>query len=409
MRIEADVLVPGRGDPVRDAVVIVDGARISYAGSREGAPDSCGPATKVHTVMPGLWDCHTHFLGVRDLDLTKVVREPAALLVARAAKSAEEVLQAGITSVREVGGYGVYLSQAVDEGFLNGPAIYGAGSILSQTGGHADLHSLPLATVADYAAHEGAFQLCDGTAECQRAVRLQLRKNARVIKVCASGGVLSEVDHPIHQQFSDDELKAIVDEAGRADRIVAAHCHGKPGLMAAIRAGCHTIEHGTYLDEEVASAMIDAKAILVSTRSMAVRILGALDKVPPFAATKLREIADRHLEAMHIAREAGVRIACGTDSGTVGSTSLAPNGKNAEELVHLVNAGYAPLEAIEAATANAPLTLGPQAPRSGLLAEGYDADLIALDADPLADINLLNDPSHITHVWLRGQAMKSPS
>src|SRR5579859_5870029 len=172
MRIEADLLIPGRGEPVRDGVVVVQGARILYAGGRAGAPHSDEPVTRVGTVLPGLWDCHAHFLGLRDLDIEQVMREPQALLAARATKSAEAVLRAGFTSVREVGGFGVFLASAVDEGIVNGPTIYGAGAVLSQTGGHGDSHGMPLGMVADYSAHGGAMQLCDGISECQKAVRL---------------------------------------------------------------------------------------------------------------------------------------------------------------------------------------------------------------------------------------------
>lgn len=410
VRIEASLLVPGRGEPIRDGVVVLDGARIAYAGPRAGAPPSeGGPTARVAVVMPGLWDCHAHFMGLRQLDLEQLIREPTAVAAARATKDAEAALQAGFTSVRELGGLGVYLAQAIAEGSVAGPSIYAAGSILSQTGGHADIHRMPLATISDYSEAGGMVQLCDGVAECLRAVRLQLRRGARVIKVCASGGVLSEVDHPIHQQFSDDELRAIVEEAGRADRVVAAHCHGKPGIIAALRAGCRTIEHGSYLDEEAAAAMLEAKAVLVPTRSIVARILRATDRVPPYAATKLVAIAGRHAEALRIAREAGVTVACGTDFATTGGDSLAPWGANGEELGHLVAAGFTPLEAIEAATATAPLTLGPQAPRSGLLAEGYDADVIAVDSDPLADIAVLADPTHVTHVWKAGLSVKAPA
>jgi imidazolonepropionase-like amidohydrolase len=407
--IQADIVIPGRGAPVRDGVVVLEGARIAYAGPRAGAPQPSVPVTKVRAVMPGMWDCHAHFFGMREFDLDRFVTEPQPLLVARATTSAQAVLRAGFTSVRELGGFGVFLARAVIEGTLDGPAIYGAGSILSQTGGHADAHGLPLTLLQDHATHGGGFQLCDGIAECQKAVRLQLRKNARVIKICASGGVASQVDDPSHQQFSDDELRAIVDEAGRADRVVAAHCHGKAGIMAALRAGCRTIEHGSYLDEEAAAAMREAGALLVSTRTMAARALGAIDRVQPYIAAKMRAIADSHFQAMQIARAAGVRIAAGSDLVTSGPGSLAPQGANGEELVHLVAAGHTPLEAIEAATANAPLTLGPQAPRSGLLGEGFDADLIALDVDPLEAISALAQPAHITHVWKSGRMVKTPA
>jgi imidazolonepropionase-like amidohydrolase len=243
-------------------------------------------------------------------------------------------------------------------------------------------------------------------AECRRAVRLQLRAGAKLIKVCASGGVLSEADDPIHQQFSDEELRVITEEAGRAERIVAAHCHGKPGIMAALRAGAKTIEHGSYLDAEAAAAMRDSGAILVPTRFVVDRMLNLKDKVPPFAYAKLAGLADRHLEAVSIAHDAGVTIALGTDIANSGADTLVPWGMNAHELAHLVAAGLTPLEAIEAATATAPLTLGPQAPRSGRLAAGYDADVIAVASNPLDDITVLADADNITHVWKAGQLVK---
>src|SRR5262249_62061337 len=176
--------------------------------------------------------------------------------------------RAGITSVREVGGLGVHLARAVAEGVLEGPAIYAAGAILSITGGHADLHSYPLPWIGDFGVHYGELRLADGLAECMRGVREQLRQNARVIKVCASGGVMSEIDDPIHQQFTVTELRSIVEVAGLAERVVAAHCHGKPGIMAAVEAGVRTIEHGTYLDDEACAAMREAGVILVPTRAI---------------------------------------------------------------------------------------------------------------------------------------------
>lgn len=408
VRIEAELMVPGRGEPVRDAVVVLDGPRIAYAGPADQAPATEGTVTRVPTVMPGMWDCHAHFVGALTADLSKLAQEPRTVLAARSVRAAADVLAAGFTSVREPGGDGVFLARVIDEGTIDGPTIYGAGSIMSPTGGHADLHSFPLDMVLSFSAHEGPLQLCDGVPECLKAVRLQLRKNARVIKVCASGGVLSEVDHPIHQQFSAEELRAIVEEAGRAERVVAAHCHGKPGIMAALEAGVATIEHGTHLDEEAAVAMRETGAILVSTRSIVARLVQALDSLPPFIAPKARAVVDAHLESMHIAREAGVRIAMGTDFVTVGLSTMAPLGRNGEELGHLVDVGYSPLEAIEAATAGAPATLGPQAPRSGQLLADYDADVVAVAGDPTQDVSLLADPARITHVWKAGRAVKAP-
>ncbi|TLZ79132.1 MAG: hypothetical protein E6K05_09030 [Methanobacteriota archaeon] len=251
------------------------------------------------------------------------------------------------------------------------------------------------------------FQLCDGISECLRGVRNQLRLGARVIKVCASGGVMSEMDHPVHQQFSDDELQAIVGEAGRAERIVAAHCHGKPGIMAALRAGCGTIEHGSYLDEEAVDLMIQRKAILVPTRYILERLiaLGPKMSIPDYAYRKVVAIGDQHKRSLQLAIRKGVRIALGTDIWSTGEGTIAPWGQNAQELVHLVDAGMKPLQAIEAATANAPMTLGPQAPKSGQLKAGYDADVLAVRKDPLGDIAVLTSPENLITVWKSGQAI----
>jgi len=308
--------------------------------------------------------------------------------------------------VRETGGYGVYLARSVLEGSVKGPSIYAAGSFLSTTGGHGDCHDFPLPCVTQ---HNSVTEMCDGIPECLRAVRKQLRKGAHLIKFHASGGVLSELDHPIHQQFSTEEMKAIVEEAKRADRIVAAHCHGKPGMMAALTAGVKTIEHGTWLDEEVADLMIKNDAILVPTRTI-VEILindpNSLARMNPASRTKALMVQDIHAKAIQFAIKKGVKIACGTDifirAGLPGNSW----GKNGAEAAYLVKYGMTPLQAIEAATATGPLTLGPQAPQSGQLKEGYDADLIALDGNPLQDINILGQPERVLIVWKHGQIVK---
>ena len=406
-RIEADLLIPGRGEPVRDGVVVLDGPRIGYARPAGTAPPTPGAAvTHAVAIMPGMWDCHGHFLGSRTFDLGRLPLEPLPLRGARSARDLRAALDAGITSVREVGGLGVYLARAVAEGVLDGPAIYAAGAILSTTGGHADLHSLPLDWMASWTREAGTMRLADGPDECVRAVREQLRRNAKVIKVCASGGALSEIDDPIHQQFTVPELRAIVEVAGLADRVVAAHCHGKPGIMAALQAGVRTIEHGTYLDDEGCDAMRESGAILVPTRTIIEQILANSAGVPDYALVKLEATADVHAQAVACACSRGVTIAMGTDIGLTGPDRPNSWGQNGAEPGHLVKLGLTPLEAIEAATATAPLTLGPQAPRSGQLAEGYDADVIILDADPLADIGVLADPDRITGVWTGGRRVK---
>jgi imidazolonepropionase-like amidohydrolase len=406
-RIEAELLIPGRGEPVRDGVVVIDGQAIGYAGPAAQAPPT--PGAVVHrseAVMPGMWDCHGHFLGIRDFDLGKLPLEPIALRAARCSRDLAATLNAGFTSVREVGGLGVDLARAVSEGVLSGPAIYAAGAILSTTGGHADLHSYPLSWVADFSHRGGELRTADGPDECARAVREQLRRNARLIKVCASGGVMSEVDDPVHQQFTGPELRAIVEIAGLADRVVAAHCHGKRGIMAAIEAGVRSIEHGTYADDEACDAMRESGTILVPTRSIIEDILASLDAVPDYAAAKLTAIADIHASAVARAIERGVMIAAGTDIALTGPDRPNSWGSNGSELAHLVNLGMTPLQAIEAATATGPLTLGPQAPRCGLLEAGLDADVICVGADPLRDISVLARPEHVTRVWAKGRRVK---
>ncbi|MGH9138573.1 MAG: metal-dependent hydrolase family protein [Acidimicrobiales bacterium] len=407
-RIDAEVLIPGRGEPLRGGAVVFDGPTITYAGPAVSAPPA-DDVVHAPVVMPGLWDCHGHFMGLRTADINAVYRDPVALRATRCAKDAERALQAGFTSVREAGGLGVYIARAVAEGSVAGPSIYAPGAILSTTGGHGDLHDIPLRWVHDYCEVAGDMQVCDGVDDCIRAVRAQLRKNARVIKVCASGGVMSEVDHPIHQQFRDDELRAIVETAGLADRVVMAHCHGKPGIMAAIEAGVKTVEHGTYLDDECCAAMRERDVMLVPTRYIVIQLLkaGTASGMSQASYAKLAAIADTHAEAVGRAHAAGVRIAMGTDVFQSATDLPVGWGNNAAELGLLVDAGLSPLAAIETATANAPDTLGPQAPRAGILAEGYDADVITVETDPLADLAVLADIGNVTGVWKLGQRVKS--
>lgn len=396
VRIEADLLIPGRGDPIENATVVLEQKSIAYAGPASSAPPTPdAQISEVPVVLPGLWDSHIHFVGLMSADFHDLVRWPVPELSVRAAADATATLMGGVTSVREVGGFGIDFEGAIADGTIQGPNIYGAGGVLSPTGGHADGHSYDLDFIESSAQWFG--ELCDGVPGCLKAVRKQLRRNAKVIKVCASGGVMSEIDHPIHQQFSDEELKAIVDEAGRAERFVAAHTHGLPGIKAAVRAGCQTIEHGSYLDEETAVLMAEHGTIYVPTRFVVDHLLGLEASLPRYAYEKGVMIADHHAQSMKIAVASGVTIAMGTDIFFPGLY-----GRNSAEIRFLQDAGMTALEAIEAATANGPLTLGPQAPRSGQLREGYDADVIAIDFNPLEDNSGWGDPDRVTHVWKSG-------
>lgn len=398
-------MIPGRGDPVEQALVCVDGGRITFAGARTDAPpvDGDEPVTEVAAVMPGLWDCHAHYVGQGPgvLSLEALASTEPITTSARATADLAATIRGGITSVRDVGGLGLLLAPAVDEGRIPGPNIHAAGRILSTTGGHGDVHALNYDFVHAALCNHNFSILCDGVPEVLRAVRLNLRNNAKLIKICASGGVMSEIDHPIHQQFSDEELAAIVAEAGRAERIVAAHCHGKPGIIAALRAGCRTIEHGSYLDEEAADLMVETGAILVPTRFVSEKLMANEDSIPAYAYEKMKMVFDHHTQAMKIAVAKGVRIAAGCDIFFSGRFY----GHNAEEVRNLIEAGMTELQAIEAATARGPETLGPQAPKSGQLKADYDADIIAFDSNPLDDRSIWGDPGRLTNVWKAGASV----
>lgn len=405
VRIEATRLIPGKGAIIDDGVVVLEESLISFAGSASDAPSNTdAEVVTTDTVMPGMWECHGHFLGVYSANVEQAFTTRPQLASMRVTVDARRTLEAGFTSVREMGGLGTFLGRSIEEGVVVGPNVYGSGSALSMTAGHGDLHSLDLELARRLGVRLlGEDNIVDGPDECRAGVRRMLRLGAKVIKIHASGGVMSELDDPHLPQFSNEELVAIVDEAARMERIVGAHCHGKRGIMAALEAGVKTIEHGTYLDEEAADAMVEVGAILVPTRWILEYLLveGERAGMPEYAKKKLYATAENHADAITLAIEKGVKIALGTD---IWSTGLW--GRNGEELVHLVDCGMSPLQAIETATANAPATLGPQAPNVGRLEEGMDADVICVSGDPSSDVSVLASPDNITHVFKGGVRFK---
>ena len=228
----------------------------------------------------------------------------------------------------------------------------------------------------------------------RKAVRLQIRRGAHVIKVFASGGVLSIADDPLRQQFSDIELSTIVEEAERQGRIVAAHVHGKGAILAALRAGIKTIEHGTYMDDECIKLFKATNAIYAPTRTIVKLGVDYPELMDPESYSKMLETAEHHLSAY--------RIALGTDLGiSVPVTHPMALGNSGQELVYAVKeAGMAPLQVIEAATSTAAETLGELGvkPKSGRIQEGYDTDLIALTSNPLEDIEVFRHVKNASHV-----------
>lgn len=404
VRIEATRLIPGRGNVVDDGLVIIDESTITFAGRSVEAPDTPNAeVVKTDTIMPGMWECHGHFLGIYTANIDEAFTTRPQLAAMRVTKDAKAVLDAGFTSVREMGGLGSFLGRAVDEGAVIGPNVYGSGSMLSMTAGHGDTHSLDLDVARRLHKVWGEDNIVDGPDQCRAGVRRMLRLGAKVIKLHASGGVLSELDDPHLPQFSKAELEAIVDEATRMERLVGAHCHGKRGIMAALEAGIKTIEHGTFIDEECADAMVETGAILVPTRFIFDLLIREGDErgMPDYAKKKIEMTAEAHADGMALAIDKGVKIALGTDIWATGIW-----GQNGKELSLMVEVGMTQLQAIEMATANGPATLGPQAPNSGQLKEGMDADVICVAGDPSADATILADPTNVTHVFKGGTRYK---
>lgn len=409
-RIDSKLLIPGGDEkPILDATIVFEGNRILYVGTTAAPPSRYQYLypTSVPCVMPDIWDTHCHFHGICRFSLEDMLMAPKPTATARAAKEAEAALQAGVTSVRETGDLGSWLRPAIAEGKISGPTIYSARSVLSQTGRRADVHGVSGGWVAHYCESDHFLELYAGVPEYLRAVKLQLRNGAGIIEICGSGGITSTIDDLKHQQFLPDELRAMVKEAGRAECNVTAHCHGKPGIIAARETGVKTIEHGSYLDEECAQAMIEAETILVPTRFIIERMLLNLELLPQHAVDKVRCVAAYHLEAIGHAVDAGVVIAAGTNIGTTGSDSLPPWGANDMEAESLHPSGLNAEDAFAAITSYGHLALAQQAPRSAALKVGFDANAIGLTTNPLLTLVILGRPDVVTRLWKSGNLVTS--
>ena len=411
--IIADLLIPGRGNPIPNGAVVVDGASIKWTGPFDEVPHSYKHLNFVHVpvLMPGLWDTHVHYLAGHVLDnlgfsSRSYLPGSPALIGAITVDDLRATLMAGFTSVRELGGVAGDIRPALESGLILGPNVYSSIKVLSIIGGHGDDHLLPLETVC--CDQPGMRAICTGTTECVQRVRENVRRGARVIKVCSSGGVLSYFDQPEDQQFSPEELRAIVEEATRLGVVVAAHAIGKAGIIAALEAGVKSIEHGDYLDLEVATLMKQKDAILVPTRHIVETLAAAADELPVPQRIKMERMLLLSRSSLRTAVREKVKISLGTDTFSSDRSNAISHGKNAKELYWATVAGLSNLEAIEACTAISPETLGPKAPLSGQIKSGYDADLIALSSNPLDDITILGVPEKVTHVWKGGKLVKAP-
>ncbi|WQF90139.1 Putative metal-dependent hydrolase, composite domain superfamily [Colletotrichum destructivum] len=418
--IKTSLLIPGDGEPLEDAALVIKSKLIAWVGPQSDLPseytDSPHRSYSVPYLMPGLWDCHAHFGGEspdgnggKDTYQAFITEHPAAS-GARLTRGCWLALQRGYTSLRDVAGMGCEVSRAIEDGTIVGPNVYSSGSGLSQLGGHGDVFSLPAGDVLlnlgvsqITAGHFGTAttMIVDGVDECRRAVRLQIRRGAKCIKVMASGGVMSRDDNPLYAQFSPAELETIVEEATRQNRVVAAHVHGKPGIMAALKAGVTTLEHVSFADRECIDLIKEKDVVYIATRVIMDLLLSTDGKgLSPAVWEKAKLCATNHLTAYKMAIESGVRIALGTDT--------SPGFNMAMELESAVKAGMSNLEAIKAATANGPLSVGGQAPKTGQLKVGYEADVIGLLENPAEDVKVLQKRENIGWVWKGGKIFKGP-
>jgi imidazolonepropionase-like amidohydrolase len=384
-----------RGKIVKDAVVVIEGDRIKSVGPRDVPAGAQRIDLPGMTLLPGLIDMHTHLSFDLEGDwFNAPVKKTAADFAIQGTRNARRTLLAGFTTVRDVGsGYfaDVALMRAVEKGVIDGPRIFPAGHALGITGGHGDVTGFAPG-ILERGPESG---IADGPDEVTKAVRYQIKHGAKVIKVIATAGVLSFESGVGEQQYSEEELRAIVEEARRHGVKVAAHAHGTEGIIAAVRAGVDSIEHGSMLDDEAIRRMKEKGTYLVPTTYLGDAI--APERLPPGIRQKAEYIIPIARESLRRAIREDVRIAFGTDA------AVFPHGDNAKEFAVLVDCGMTPLEAIRTATINAADLLGVD--DRGVIAAGKLADLVAVPGNPLDDIRVLEN---VQFVMQGGRLIKRP-
>ncbi|MCI0674370.1 MAG: amidohydrolase family protein [Phycisphaerales bacterium] len=410
---------PGEA-PITGASIVIEGDRIvevkkGFVTEVSNAPGVANGKPRIidlrdSFVLPGLIDCHTHitFAMVQSTEgRLRNVEESDADAAIRGVVNAKRTLEAGFTTIRNVGSSGdsaFAVRDAIAAGKIPGPRILEAGESISPTGGHSDsTHGYR----EDLMAIPGAMQgIADGADACRAAVRAQVKRGADVIKLTATGGVLSATAAGTEQQFFEDELEAIVETAHLLGRKVAAHAHGAAGIKAALKAGVDSIEHGTFLDDEAISLFKQKGAYLVPTILAGVTVAECAEiegYFKPMVAEKARAVGPVIQGAFGRAYKAGVQIAFGTDSG------VSEHGKNAREFELMVQAGMPAMEAIKSATVNAAQLIG-LSETIGMIEAGKQADVIAVKKNPLEDIRALQDVSFVMRggvVWKERGANQS--
>ncbi len=383
--VKAARLIDGKGRvPLANPVVLIEGDRITAVGSKLTIPGGTriidlGSAT----LLPGLIDCHTHMSsGDPGNYYERIFRDSPIDVAVAAHVYARRTLQAGFTTVREVGAgefVDVALRKAIEGGMVEGPRMQVATLPIGATGGHADLNGF-----SPYLEFKDLPSTADGVDDIRKAVRFRVKNGADLIKVIATAGVLSEETSVGAPQYSQEELNALVAEATMWGKKVAAHAHGAEGIKRAIRAGVASIEHGSLIDDEGIRLMKEHGTYLVADIYNDDYILAEFARLqyPAKIIEKERQVGRQQRENFQKAVRAGVKVAFGTDAG------VYPNGWNAKQFAHMVRWGLTPMQAIEAATASAADLLG-WSDRVGAVAPGLYADLVAVDGDPLKDVTEL--------------------
>jgi imidazolonepropionase-like amidohydrolase len=404
--IKAGHLFDATGDNLRDNVVLkIEGERITKVGPASQVAIPAGAEIidlSQAWVLPGLIDCHTHLSFRADqYDPINVVKLGPYVYGFYSVVNANRTLLAGFTSVRDVGSppfLAVDLRRTIDEGFIPGPRIVASGPALSITGGHGDMNGFAPGVSNMMYPSERDFAIVDSPDEVRHAVRAQIKYGVDVIKILATGGVLSQGDKPGAEQLTYDEMKVAVEEAHRTGRKVAAHAHGTEGIKDAVRAGVDSIEHGSLLDAEGIEMMKAHGTYLVADIYNDDYILGKAVEfgLPKENVEKEKMVGRLQRENFSKAVAAGVKIAFGTDAG------VYPHGDNAKQFHYMVQFGMTPAGAIRAATSSA-ADLIDRAKDVGTLEAGKYADLIAVRANPLERVEVLE---HVSFVMKGGKVYK---
>lgn len=384
----AGVLDIDTGTVIDSGYVRVEGNRIAGVGSDTSLADNADEVVELPdlTLIPGMMDMEVDLvLGGPGAGLNDPVRTDPVRMTLRGAANARRTLLAGFTTVRNLGlfvktgGYllDAALADAIDAGWVEGCRIVPAGHAIVPTGGHLDpsAQSSLAPHIMPMSVEEG---IADGVDEVRKAVRYQIRHGAKVIKCCASGGVISATGPPGAQQYSTEELAAIADEAHRRGLRVATHAHGDTAVNAALDAGIDCIEHGFMISDETIQRMVDAGTFLVSTTALTEN--WDVSQHPPAMQAKAADVFPKAKDSLTRAIAAGVKIACGSDAPAIW------HGRNAEEIVVLVKRGMTPLQALQAATIVAADLI--EAPDLGRIAPGMLADIVGVPGDPLSDITV---------------------